>query len=311
LTLSAPTMSSLSSIDGPNYHSRETWSWDVRTKHVTYEPVPTVSGVHGLACYGPTAALFTLGPNHTVQQYDLENPQLAANVQHLPLGVVAPPTPPEESKLRAIEAPLVMPRRDSSESRSRKSDAAATSSIQKTTLEMNAAETARLARAVDLSSPLSSAKSATTSTSSRSSAAGAGPRLNNYSPSARTGYTGTTFSMGSPQDSRNTYISANSYASPSTGSITSSRSHRKGSRLRQEVLPSPEDKPLQELFPYTRARLHDVPYTQAKVLDETQLTPENLRRQMLEVVFGWQHDIEDLIRDERELTLLLWKPCRC
>jgi hypothetical protein len=278
---------------------RETWSWDVRTKHVTYEPVPTVQGVHGLACYGPTATLFTLGPNHTVQQYDLENPQLVANIQHLPLGVIAPPTPPEESQLRPIEAPAIPVRRDSSETRSRRAEVGATSSIQKTTLEMNAVENARQTR-VDALSPLSSStRSGTASISSRSSGHGPAPRLNNYSPSARTGLTGTTFSMGSPQDSRHTYISGTSFTSPSTNSVTSSRSrHRKGSRLRQEVLPSPDDLPLAELFPYTRARLHDVPYKQPLPLEENQLTPENLRRQMLEVVFGWQGDIEDLIRDE-------------
>lgn len=55
---------------------RETWSWDVRTKHVTYDPIPTIDGVRGIANYGPTATLFTIGPQHSVQQYDLENPAM-------------------------------------------------------------------------------------------------------------------------------------------------------------------------------------------------------------------------------------------
>jgi hypothetical protein len=78
------------------YSAKETWSWDVRTKHVTYERVPTIEGVRAIASYGPTATLFTLGPQHMVQQYDLEHQHMVANVQH-PLQAVLP-TPPEENK---------------------------------------------------------------------------------------------------------------------------------------------------------------------------------------------------------------------
>ncbi|KAA8652822.1 uncharacterized protein ATNIH1004_001731 [Aspergillus tanneri] len=83
------------------YLDGETWSWDVRTKHVTSEPIPTVDNPRGFASYGPTATLFTLGPQYTVQQYDLENPAMVANVQHLPAGVVIP-VPIEEARARAI-----------------------------------------------------------------------------------------------------------------------------------------------------------------------------------------------------------------
>ncbi|GME23042.1 hypothetical protein GTA08_BOTSDO05450 [Neofusicoccum parvum] len=79
-----------------------TYAWDVRTKKVTYDVVPTIDGVTAIANFGPGATLFTLGRNHTVQQYDLnpsQNPMLVANVQHVPAN--APPSPPnsiEEKK---------------------------------------------------------------------------------------------------------------------------------------------------------------------------------------------------------------------
>jgi hypothetical protein len=72
---------------------RKTSLWDVRTKHVTYENVPTLEHVRGIALYGPLAALFTLGPNNTAQQFDLHSPpHLVANVQH-PANFL-PPSPP-------------------------------------------------------------------------------------------------------------------------------------------------------------------------------------------------------------------------
>ncbi|KAF5015711.1 hypothetical protein F66182_12859, partial [Fusarium sp. NRRL 66182] len=81
------------------YSDRETWVWDVRTKHVTYVTIPTIEDVLGMANYGPTATLFTLGPNDTVQQYDLENPAMVKNVRHLPMDQIAIV---EESKVRPM-----------------------------------------------------------------------------------------------------------------------------------------------------------------------------------------------------------------
>lgn len=68
-------------------------SWDVRTKHVTYDKIPTLEHIKGLAVYGPGASLFTLGANNTVQQFDLNAPAvMVANVQH-PANLL-PPSPP-------------------------------------------------------------------------------------------------------------------------------------------------------------------------------------------------------------------------
>ncbi|KAH7465453.1 hypothetical protein FOMA001_g17146 [Fusarium oxysporum f. sp. matthiolae] len=66
------------SMDGPNWmgwskngciiqsSDLQTLSWDVRTKHVTYDPIPILDLVRGLAVHGRGATLFTLGPNNTV-----------------------------------------------------------------------------------------------------------------------------------------------------------------------------------------------------------------------------------------------------
>ncbi|KAF5011532.1 hypothetical protein FDECE_2363 [Fusarium decemcellulare] len=70
----------------------ETLLWDVRTKQVTWVSVPTLENVRGLAIYRPGAALFTLGPNHTVQQFDLGSPPtMVVNVEH-PEGLLPPPS---------------------------------------------------------------------------------------------------------------------------------------------------------------------------------------------------------------------------
>ncbi|TIA20293.1 hypothetical protein D6C81_04284 [Aureobasidium pullulans] len=80
----------------------KTRSWDVRTKNVSFQSVPTVDNILGVACYGPSSTLFTLGPNHTVQQYDVnpsETPIQVASIQHAPGPL--PPSPPnsiEEQK---------------------------------------------------------------------------------------------------------------------------------------------------------------------------------------------------------------------
>ncbi|RYC78435.1 hypothetical protein BFJ63_vAg18690 [Fusarium oxysporum f. sp. narcissi] len=66
---------------------------DVRTKHVTHDPIPILDIVRGLAVYGQGATLFTLGPNGTVQKFDLNSPAITvANVQH-PANLL-PPSPP-------------------------------------------------------------------------------------------------------------------------------------------------------------------------------------------------------------------------
>ncbi|EED13085.1 WD domain, G-beta repeat protein [Talaromyces stipitatus ATCC 10500] len=257
------------------YSDRETWVWDVRTKHVTYVTIPTIEDVLGMANYGPTATLFTLGPNNTVQQYDLENPAMVKNVRHLPMDQIALV---EESKVRPM-SPSYFSR---SGTRSAQGFRGPEVSIQELASQQRAAT----------ASPMS-ARSRTNSISSHASSG----RVRPFSPVNKSTYSGTTFSMTSPLG-RLPSQSGTSIAYGSTASVSSVRS-RGGSRLRNEITQSPVDKPLVDLFPFTRERVNEVSYMQQlPPLDESRLTPEALRQQMLRVVFGWEGDIEGLIRDE-------------
>ncbi|KAH8696420.1 WD domain, G-beta repeat protein [Talaromyces proteolyticus] len=259
------------------YSDRETWVWDVRTKNVTYVTIPTIEDVLGMANYGPTATLFTLGPNDTVQQYDLDNPAMVANVRHLPLDQSA-----------AIEDPKLRPNSPAYFDRG----GAIHSAHGFRGPEVSIHEIATQQRA-NMTSPMS-VRSHTNSISSRASSG----RVRPFSPPVKSTYSGTTFSMTSPLG-RQPSQTGTSIAYGSSASVVSSVRSRGGSRLKNEVSRSPTDKPLEDLFPFTRARLNDVPYNQhAPPLDESRLTPEDLRRQMLRVVFGWEGDIEELIHDE-------------
>lgn len=94
--------------------------------------------------------------------------------------------------------------------------------------------------------------------------------------------------------------SRDSYAPSNTSSARSYRSRQRGSRLRQEILRSPDesDSHLVELFKYTKSRLSDVPYRQPQVSEGARLTNDDLRLQMLSTIFGWDGEVEGLIRDE-------------
>ncbi|CAG7927787.1 unnamed protein product [Penicillium olsonii] len=260
------------------YLEGETWSWDVRTKHVTYDPIPTIDGVRGIANYGPTATLFTIGPQNTVQQYDLENPALVANVQHHP--IMPRPSTAEGSRsqmsLRRLQDPP---------------DIRESSNGKRTPFDSNAIENTR--QRADLTSPASS-RSRTESVSSKASSGKYNTRP--FSPPSRSGQSATTFSLTS--GGHDTPQASASFAYPSSVSMSSVRSSRAASRLRNEVHVSPAEKNIVDLFPFTRARLNDVPYKQQPPMDESHLTSDDLRQQMMSVVFGWDGDIQDLIIDE-------------
>ena len=102
---------------------------------------------------------------------------------------------------------------------------------------------------------------------------------------------GTRFSDHSSIRSGNESISIRSTSS------SSSKYHQ--SSLRQEMLRSPEEIRMMknmDLFPYTKARLSEVKFKAPQYEDKT---TNGLRRGMLSTVFGWDLDIEDLIRDEQ------------
>ncbi|KAL4747252.1 hypothetical protein BDW72DRAFT_18215 [Aspergillus terricola var. indicus] len=263
------------------YLDGETWAWDVKTKHITYEPIPTIDNPLGIANYGPTATLFTLGPQFTVQQYDLENPAMVANVQH-------PPTNSMTAALDQMRARTKSPRtlQDAPEMR----ESGSSYSRRRAPFDSSGIEAVKQQRA-ELSSPESSRGRAASVSSKASSDRYKPP----YSPPTRSAHTATSFSLTSAGGGRETPQPSFAYAS--SVSMSSVKSSRPGSRLRNEIQFSPADKNV-DLFPFTRARLNDVPYRAQQPLDEARLTPDDLRRQMLSMVFGWDGDIEGLIKDE-------------
>ncbi|ETN41978.1 uncharacterized protein HMPREF1541_03917 [Cyphellophora europaea CBS 101466] len=242
------------------YSESETWAWDVRTKDVKYEMIPVVDGVRGIAAYGPSASLFTLGPDYTIQQYDIEQGQIVQNIRNMPTTI--PPTPPEENKQLGWTT-------------SGSEDDASPVVRHKVQTERNR-----------LASPQSSA-AAVSSFNPKPPKHNPKPK-DVSSPARQSELTGTTFSAGSQPI----------YLHDQLKSPASSKAYRKASRLRQEVIMSPEERPVDDLFPYTRSRLNDVPYKNPRQLSDAEMTPDNLRRQMLETVFGWKEDIRDLVREE-------------
>ncbi|KAL2862209.1 uncharacterized protein BJX67DRAFT_310410 [Aspergillus lucknowensis] len=264
------------------YLDGETWAWDVKTKHITYEPIPTIDNPRGIANYGATATLFTLGPQFTVQQYDLENPAMVANVQH-------PPTNSMTAALDQMRARTKSPRtlQDPPDMR----EPSSMFGTRRAPFDSTGIDTVKQQRG-EMSSPGSS-RGRAASVSSKASSDKYKPVP--FSPPSRSAHTATSFSLTSAGGGRETPQPSFAYAS--SVSMSSARSSRPGSRLRNEVQFSPADKNV-DLFPFTRARLNDVPYRPHQPLDETRLTPDDLRRQMLSMVFGWDGDIEGLIKDE-------------
>ncbi|TFB04554.1 hypothetical protein CCMA1212_003408 [Trichoderma ghanense] len=289
------------------YSDSETFSWDVRTKHVTKDSIPTLEHVKGLAVYGPGASLFTLGPNNTVQQFDLNSPAImVANVQH-PAGVL-PPSPPtsEETGGRSVHSATTI---HTSESES--------SSVP---LEMGISESdddhlSPFQRLAKRNAP--EARNEVYDTGSAASSQSGASSLSKSSASSRTPGRQAS-SLRSRGMTEGTYISAGSslktstvgrreadnysmgYTLPSTSgpSLASSRSRHRPSRLRHEVPRSPDEANVQDLFKYTRSRLSDLPYKHPMPTPRSHPTNDDLRRQMLSTIFGWNKEVEDLIRDE-------------
>ena len=291
----------------------------MRTKHVTYESVPTLPDVRGLAVYGPGATLFTLGRSNTAQQFDLNSPPvLVANVQH-PANLL-PPSPPvsiEEQKKQSTTAPTTA---DLSSMSSvpinlyvSESDEDHMSPLARIAREMDKLETDRqtpddVPDRTDTLSPVSSRSRASTNSRSSAGSRSYGEYRKHSSVVSRGMSDATSMSFGSSLHSiAEPSIGGSSRDSASMSSLSSqsqsytSRSHKsrtRGSRLRQEVLRSPEESHVIDLFKFTKSRLSDIPYRHPQVLDNTRLTNNDLRRQMLSTIFGWEGEAEDLIRDE-------------
>ncbi len=253
--------------------------------------IPTGDGVRGLACYGPQAALFTLGANNLVHQFDTSPPALVKTVQYHPMW----PPPVPSKTLQGQNIPGTAPPMPINRTMSEQDRGVVTlSTIQRTANEMGAIQHARNLRD-EMGSPVSASSRADT-TSSRSSGRRA---YKEHIPSISSrAQSGTTFSTVSPSMvGRDSLYSGTTSMYPSTASFASSGRRSKNSRLRNEVIRSPENTYV-DLFPRTRVRLVNIAYQQTQPLDQDNMTPDDLRRRMLEVVFGWEDDIELLIKDE-------------
>ncbi|SPN98528.1 uncharacterized protein DNG_01574 [Cephalotrichum gorgonifer] len=279
------------------YTDSETISWDVRTKHVTHDMIPTLENVRGLAVYGPGATLFTMGPNNTVQQFDLNAPAImVANVQH-PANLL-PPSPPVSIEEQAEMATTIA---SESEITFNPSDVGISESEEEyyqppANHGRDGYRADPRRRGADDSSVLSSRSGLSTASSARTPL--------QYQGSVRSqGLSEKTYiSIGDSlaQGRQAPYKHSDMY-SQSSLSTTSTRSNHRPSRLRNEVSQqavAPVEARVDDLFKFTRSRLSDIPYKPPMQMNQGRLTNDHLRQQMLSTIFGWNKDIEDLIADE-------------
>lgn len=272
--------------------------------------MPTIEGVVALANYGPTATLFTLGRNNTVQQYDVSPmavPLQVQSVQHAPANT--PPTPPtslEEQMNPYLKTQFTGPEKvpvlpGASDAESSADESNAMSPLQKIAQEMDSLDQLE-SEIRDKITPLSPTSSRASSTSSKSSGNGQHNRKYLYDRpgssrvSNTTGYEGTEFSFtGGNTNAVRDSISIRS------GSTRASHTRFRSSSLRREILRSPEEaiaqNAMMDLFPFLKARLLDVPL-QTPHYGDTARTSDMLQREMLSVVFGWHDTVANLVREE-------------
>lgn len=267
--------------------------------------------------FGPGASLFTLCGNSTVQQFDLNAPaQMVANVQH-PANLL-PPSPPI-----SLEEADNGTSASASQSEAESMPIHIISEMSESENEQHMSPLARLIRAdhepqqqqqhtrdrYRRTPPSEASSNQSLSSISMSSTSSRTPGQHGYPASmVSRGMTENTFiSSGSsmrssavPQYQERRERDSFSTSSMSSMSMTSShRPRHRPSRLRNEVPRSPENAKDQDLFKFTRSRLSDVPYRQPYMsADNSRLTNDDLRRQMLSTIFGWNKEIDDLIRDE-------------
>jgi hypothetical protein len=250
-----------------------------------------------------------MGRNFTVQQYDLNpngQPAMVANVQHPPANT--PPSPPnslDEMKKAAAETPMTARPTTKTQaqllldSESSEGEGAVMSPLQKIAQEMDQLEDERR----DRLGPLSPVSSRGSQSSRSSGGSGRAPRYRYDRPStgarsSKSSAGGTVFSSGTSS------FAGTSRESISIRSTSSAASSRYGqSALRKEVLRSPDEAiktKNMDLFPFTKARLSDVVFRTSELGPNR--SPDDLRQNMLRIVFGWENDIEELIRDECKYT---------
>ncbi|KAL1893871.1 hypothetical protein Cpir12675_003889 [Ceratocystis pirilliformis] len=281
------------------YSDKETLSWDVRTRHVTRDPIPTGSDIRGIAIYGTGATLFTLGIGGRVQQFDLNSPSvLVADIQHS--SHLLPPSPPF-----SIEEVV---------------KAAAPSTFESEKISVNG-EYAGSEKNLDIYAPEKGITRQDYSNMEFTSFESARVGLSAINGGSSLPTTNGHRKMGT---SENTYISTGSYLNSLPYNQKQAAWHHKQqsvsefqsqsslntkstfprpladrirSKSRSGLTREPEQQANLDIFKYTRTRLDDIPY-RPSIRGGAHLTNDDLRRQMLNTVFGWNGEVEELILDE-------------
>jgi hypothetical protein len=249
----------------------------------------------GLGSYGPHAVLFTVGRNHTVQQYDLNpegTPMLVRNVQHMP-ATNTPPSPPRSDISRGISGETLLDRGASLDIPSGSED----EGEYMDPLRRLSRDPDELAEEGDILAPLSPVSSAA---SSRSSVKGHSKRK---VPSYPTRYDRSSSSRLRPQSPG--ILSAGPHT-PSTvfssnSSQASGRRRQTSSRHRNEPPPTPQTPreygAIHTLFPYVKERLKEVSFRPPRYPDGPR-TPDFLRQELLRCIFSWDRGVDELVRYE-------------
>lgn len=277
---------------------------------MTYESVPTIDGVVGISSYGAHAVLFTIGRNHTVQQYDLNPegaPSLMMNVQHVP--AIIPPSPPisERDRPNMMASGSSIGRRttpfaDHNITSESEAESDYTNPIQRNPQDQ-VGEQSEEDR--DILAPLSPVSSHASST--RSSVRSGKPRKR---PTYPTRYDRSQSSRLRPNSPANFSTTSSTKASStvfSSASSTTSDNRKPPSRLRNDVNNTPKAKqqipatkpagPPGELFPFVKARLTEVQFKPPRYPDGGR-TPDFLRQELVRCIFGWDGEVEELIQYE-------------
>ncbi|MBE7179612.1 MAG: hypothetical protein INR71_00090 [Terriglobus roseus] len=281
-----------------------------------------------MANFGPTATVFTIDRGFTIHQYDINpngTPTMVATAHHVLANL--PPSPPnsveEQRRLQQEQEQLQQStqRQDdprsglshndshahmpvyldtgSSEDDSRQ----AMSPLAKIAQETQDLEDELRDAVPPLGSPSSSKSSATSSNRSQGKRGHSRQRYaNQLKERAQTNkmYLQQAQSETTLFSASSTRSGVNTRDSVSMRSVSSSSSRHGTSRLRQEILRSPDETQQNmkmDLFPYTKARLSEVDFRTPRY---DGLTVDDLRIQMLATIFGWEDEAETLVRDELE-----------
>lgn len=299
--------------------------WDVRTKTVTWEAIPTLDNVAGICLYGTKGVLFTIGKDATVQQFTLYPPALQSNVLQQP--ALPPPSPPVSIDEKTEDHDLL--HSDTLHTDSEDSAGASHQSADEMKLKMR--RSGAIPKPLDITlidqqhnslgltrDPPGSASSVESHQSYKShhSNKSAKSTRSTASATARKAHHISTSSRGSidaPEPSPPTTVSPG-YGRKQSLTVTPQPSPKptpKFHPLRQEIQVSPEtsiavaqiSSPISEvgaLFANIKLRMVHVTYESPRFngLQRGGLTEDDRRKEMLWCLFGWKGDIEDLIGDE-------------